>query len=77
MDIVKIFAALLTIAGMALLIFASVAFLQGSGTLLGVDVSNRASCLVPFVLGLLFFAAGIYLFRYMLPGGRYRSRSRY
>ncbi len=71
MDIVKIFASVLTGVGMLLMIFACMAFLQGSGSLLGISI-DKWGTLAPFLLGTVFFAAGIYLLRYMLTGGRSR-----
>ncbi len=66
---VKLFAGILTGVGMLLMIFACLAFLQGSGTLLGISIDKWGS-LAPFLLGTVFFAAGVYLLRYMLTGGR-------
>lgn len=70
MDIVKVFAIVLTISGMVLLTFACLAFVQGSGTILGVDIAQRGYTLVPFLLGMIFFSAGIYLFKSLLPATR-------
>ncbi len=72
MGIVKVFATILTVAGMFLLIFASLAFMKGEGALLGVDIDKWGS-LVPFTLGMIFFVAGIVLFKYIVSsvnGGR-------
>lgn len=71
MDMVKIFAGILTGAGMLLMIFACLAFLQGSGKLFGVGI-DKWGALAPFLLGSLLFAAGVYLLRYLLTGGRSR-----
>lgn len=71
MDIVKIFAGILTGAGMLLMIFACLAFLQGTGTLFGVGIDKWGS-LAPFLLGTLFFVAGVYLLRFLIAG---RGRS--
>lgn len=73
MDIVKVFATILTLAGMVLLIFACLAFMQGNGTLLGVDITQRGYTLLPFLLGIIFFSGGIYLFR-GLVGSSSRNR---
>ncbi len=72
MGIVKVFATILTVAGMFLLIFSCLAFMQGEGALLGVDIDKWGS-LVPFTLGMIFFVAGIVLFKYIVSsvnGGR-------
>ena len=72
MDIVKVFAIVLTISGMVLLTFACLAFVQGSGSLLGVDIAQRGYTVVPFLLGMIFFLAGIYLFKNLLSGSTTR-----
>lgn len=69
MDIVKILATLLTIVGMALLIFACFAVMKGSGTLLGVPVENMGF-IAPTLLGGIFFAGGLYLFKYMMNSNK-------
>ena len=71
MDMVKLFAGILTGVGMLLMIFACLAFLQGSGSLLGISI-DKWGALAPFLLGSVFFVAGVYLLRYMLTGGRGR-----
>lgn len=71
MDIVKVFATILTLAGMALLIFACFAVMKGSGTLLGVQV-EKMGFLAPTILGGIFFAGGLYLFRYLMGSGKGR-----
>ncbi|OWY24470.1 hypothetical protein C7N43_05830 [Sphingobacteriales bacterium UPWRP_1] len=65
MNIVKIFAAILTVAGMLLLIYACFAIMNGT-------VENKVTILAPFTLGAIFFGGGLYLFRYLVSGGRVR-----
>lgn len=72
MDIVKIFATILTLSGMVLLIFACLAFMQGEGRLLGVDITQRGYTLLPFLLGVIFFGGGIYLFKGLTGSNRSR-----
>ncbi|MBK9457953.1 MAG: hypothetical protein KA783_04730 [Chitinophagales bacterium] len=72
MDIVKIFATILTLSGMLLLIFACLAFMQGQGRLLGVDITQRGYTLLPFLLGVIFFGGGIYLFKGLTGSSRNR-----
>jgi threonine/homoserine/homoserine lactone efflux protein len=54
----KILGLSLTILGVALLIFACIAFMSSSGTMMGMDVSG-AKKIAPTVLGLIFLAAGV------------------
>lgn len=61
MNIVKVFAALLTVAGMLLLIYACFA-------IMGNTVINKWNILAPFTLGAIFFGGGLYLFKYLVSG---------
>jgi hypothetical protein len=54
------FGAGLTILGAAVLLFALVAFLSSGKPVLGLEVAG-AKALAPFLLGLIFFGAGINL----------------
>ena len=54
------FGAGLTILGAAVLLFAMVAFLSDGKPVMGLDVS-RGEAAAPFILGLIFFGAGINL----------------
>ena len=65
MNIVKVFASILLIAGMALLVFSCLAFMQGTGSLFGIDV-NRLGVMAPTLLGIMFFAGGLFLFKFMM-----------
>ena len=68
MDIVKVFATVLTLAGMCLLIFVCFAVMQGgTGSLLGVNV-QKWGILAPFTLGMIFFVAGLMLFKSIVSG---------
>ncbi len=63
MNILKIFAVLLTVAGMLLLIYACLA-VMGSVNVNG----GKLSVLAPTTLGIIFFGGGLYLFRYLVLG---------
>lgn len=65
MNIVKIFAALLTVAGMLLLIFSCLVIMRI--VQLETSVSTVAA---PALLGIIFFAGGIYLFKFMVIGDK-------
>ena len=54
----KILGLVLTVFGVVLLIFACIAFMNSSGTMLGMDVSG-AKKIAPTVLGLIFLVAGV------------------
>jgi hypothetical protein len=54
------FGAGLAILGAAVMLFACVAFLSDGKPTLGLDVS-RGEAIVPFIVGLIFFGAGINL----------------
>jgi len=50
---------------MLLLIYACFAIMNGT-------VENKVTILAPFTLGAIFFGGGLYLFRYLVSGGRVR-----
>lgn len=75
MDIVKIFATALTLCGMFLLIFTCFAFMKGGGALLGIPV-DTIGLFAPFILGIIFFGAGLFLFRFLVSSTKSTSRSR-
>ncbi|QQS28067.1 MAG: hypothetical protein IPM47_14480 [Sphingobacteriales bacterium] len=63
MNVLKIFAVLLTVAGMLLLIYACLAFMGN------VNVNgSKLSIMAPTLLGMIFFGGGLYLFRYLVTG---------
>ena len=61
-DLKRVFGPLLTLLGIVLILYASVAFLSEGRVILGLSVSKGES-IVPFVVGLVFFGAGISLLK--------------
>ncbi len=61
-DLKRVFGPILTILGILVILYASVAFLSGGRMILGLSVSKGES-IVPFVVGLIFFGAGISLIK--------------
>jgi hypothetical protein len=59
-DLKRIFGPALTILGVIVLLYACAAFLSDGKTIMGLSVTKGESA-VPFILGLIFFAAGISL----------------
>lgn len=62
----KIFGPILTVLGVVVILYASVAFLSDGKVVLGLSVSQSES-VVPFIVGLLFFLAGLSLIRKNFP----------
>ncbi len=62
MDITKIFGAVLTIAGVAIMLLACYTIMQGGGMLFGTEVTVIGA-FVPFILGGIFMGSGIKLLR--------------
>lgn len=62
MNMKRTFGAILTILGIAALIWSAVAFLSG-GTRIGNISLDKITALVPFVIGLIFFFSGIGLIK--------------
>jgi hypothetical protein len=60
MDLKKIFGAILTLGGIALLLFSAFAFLKGGSELLGTEVTTIGA-IVPFIVGAIFLGSGIRL----------------
>lgn len=67
MNIVKVFASILTVAGMLLLIYACLAIMGSINT-----NGNPWGVIAPVILGAIFFGGGLFLFRYLVSGGRAR-----
>ena len=64
MNMVKTFAGILTFIGILLLVYGCFAFLNGGGRLFGVAI-DKWGTLAPFVLGIIFFIAGLSLMKSM------------
>lgn len=60
MKLQKIFGSILTLLGIAMLIFAGIAFLQGGAAIFDLAISQWEA-VVPFVIGIIFFSSGIKL----------------
>ncbi len=61
-DLKKIFGSVLTILGVVVVLYACAAFLSDGRMMLGFSVSKAESA-VPFIVGLVFFLAGVSLIR--------------
>ncbi len=62
LDLKKIFGSVLTILGTIVVLFACAAFLSDGRMMLGFSIS-KAESTVPFLVGLVFFLAGVNLIR--------------
>ncbi len=62
LDLKKIFGSVLTILGTVVVLFACAAFLSDGRMMLGFSI-NKAESIVPFLVGLVFFLAGVSLIR--------------
>ncbi|CAN5629414.1 hypothetical protein BH23BAC1_BH23BAC1_42240 [soil metagenome] len=60
MDLKKIFGAILTIGGIALLLFSAFAFLREGSEFFGTEVTKWGA-IVPFIVGAIFLGSGIRL----------------
>ena len=66
----KVFGASLTVLGVAVVLFACVAFLSDGRPVLGMSVTKGESA-VPFAVGLVFLIGGLGLIRRTGPGAQY------
>nr|WP_293835075.1 hypothetical protein [uncultured Arsenicibacter sp.] len=57
----RFFGAFLTILGTFVILFALVAYLKDGQAVLGMKVKNLGEAIVPFLVGLVFFGAGVSL----------------
>lgn len=60
MSLQKVFGSILTLLGVALLIFSGFAFLRDGAAFFGMAISQWEA-IVPFILGVIFFSSGIKL----------------
>lgn len=60
MKLQKVFGSILTLLGVAMLIFSGFAFLQEGAAILGLSISQWEA-VVPFIIGIIFFSSGIKL----------------
>ena len=61
-DLKKIFGSVLTVLGVVIVLYACIAFLSDGRPVMGLSVTKSES-IVPFLVGLVFFAAGVSLIR--------------
>lgn len=60
MKLQKVFGSILTLLGVAMLIFAGFAFLQEGAAIFGLSITQWEAA-VPFIIGIIFFSSGIKL----------------